>query len=227
MKLLKQTFVLLTLVFGLQALTHAAEADGYYIKRNNDTVHVTFNVPVTLFGGDIKMVVLQSKMKYVDSTGKTQRLSPDDAKEVFFVFKGEEIRMISCEKTAGLSASIFSSNNNIFLHLEIDGPLRLYTHYMNQQTPGQYNGTTWTGGYTYVNEKIVLQKKGKPLFEPFGLFFKREMTEYLSDCPELAQKIEKRILGIDNIQTIVAEYNYWYNQKMNGENNNKQTQSNK
>lgn len=44
------------------------------------------------------------------------------------------------------------------------------------------------------------------------LKFKKTMSEYLSDCPEIAEKIANKEEGYQwaNLEDIIREYNDWY-----------------
>jgi hypothetical protein len=208
-KFINRILLLIIFVFSLQTAIFAAKVTGYYITRNNDTVYATIKVPVGWFTGEISYISLQSKIKYYNSTGKKVALRPADAKKVYFEYDGETVVYLSCENTIGLWTSLFDDGKYIFLKLEIDGPLRLFTYYRQQQSGGYYNGTTWTGSYSYTIEKYVLQKNGRELFRPAGMFFKKDMAAYLSDYPELAQKVLNKEFRQRDMEEIVEEYNRW------------------
>jgi hypothetical protein len=208
LKHLKTTLSIILFVLVMQTM-HATEAKGYYITLNNDTVYVKFKIPLGFFDGDIRHNALQSKITYFDSLGKKQIIRPNGAKGYYFEYLGEKFLFVSLKNTIGLWSSLDNTTDYIFLSIKIEGPLRLYSYYYTQSTPGRYNGSSFSGGSSSVEEGYVLQKSGKDIFKPSSLFFKRDMMAYFSDFPELAQKIEKKELKNNNMEEIVKEYNQW------------------
>lgn len=186
---------------------HAKKIEGYIIFKNKEKVNVTLSIPFKLLAQEPNFEAIQRKIKYLDENDKAVFLRPDDAEEVSFVVKGVQIRMISVFDNLGLGGGLFSSQINVFLKLEIDGKLRLFTHYFTNQSPGMYNSSTGTTtGYTYGAEKWVLQK-GNTLFQPRSLSFKKDMSEFLSDCQAIGQKIKDREFKKGDMEQIVKEYN--------------------
>jgi hypothetical protein len=67
-----------------------------------------------------------------------------------------------------------------------------------------------------LKEQILGCRKGEEL-QNFGsleylMKFKKKMSEYLSDCTEIAKKIANKEVGYvyGNLEKIIAEYNSWY-----------------
>jgi hypothetical protein len=174
----------------------------------NDTLFVTFNIPFKSFGQEIYYEKLQSKIKYYNASGDIIVLKPDKAKEIQFKYKSDNVRMLSRNNTLGLG-SIFSTNSNIFLKLEIDGRLKLFNYFFTQRSPGTYNATTGmtTGGFTYGMEKYILQKEEDALFRPISLTFRKDMVEYFRDCPALVERIENKDFRMSDLGSIVSFYN--------------------
>ena len=90
------------------------------IITEKDTIHVTFNIPMKLFTKEPNYEKLQYKIKYYDSLDQKKTLRPDQAKEIRFLLKNEEIIMLSRNNSLGLG-SVFSIRSNIFLQLEVNG----------------------------------------------------------------------------------------------------------
>lgn len=174
----------------------------------NDTIDVTFNIPIKFFTQEPNFEKLQYKVKYFDSTGIKIVLRPDNAKEIQFKYEDENVRMLSRYNSLGLG-NIFSMSTNIFLKLEIDGELKLFSYYYTQRSAGTYNASTgmMTGGYSYSVERYILQKGNGELKRPKGLTFKKDMLEYFSDCPKLVEKIESKDFRKDDLESIVRFYN--------------------
>jgi len=186
----------------------AKKIEGYIILNNNETVHVTFLIPFGFLSSEPAYEKLQTRVRYLDRSSKKTILKPDDAKEISFSYGGQKIRMLSVRDDLQLS-SIFSSQTKIFLKLEIDGKVRLFTSFFTQNSPGMYNASTGmsTGGYMYNVERYVLQKDNSQLERPRGISFRKDMSEFFSDCPELVQKIQKRDFRKGDLELIVKEYN--------------------
>ena len=197
------------LVLGL-LLTTSLEAKKIkgVILFAEDTVQVTMKIPVKFLSGEINYQKLQTKVKYFDSLGTKRVLRPDDAREIRFSYDYEDVRMLSRVKNDGMG-NIFSADSCIFLKLEVDGPLKLFSYYYSQSNPGMYNASTgmMTGGYSYTVEKYILQKGNGDLKRPRGLTFRKDMMEYFADCPVLAGKIEAKEFKRRDLTSIVRYYN--------------------
>jgi len=174
----------------------------------HDTAEVILIIPIKFFTQEPNFEKLQYKVKYINSIGKKIVLRPDNAREVQFKFENENVRMLSRYNSLGLG-SIFSSSNNIFLRLEIDGELKLFNYYYTQSSPGMYNASTgtMTGGYYYSVERYVLQKGDGELKRPKSLTFRNDMAEYFSDCPGLVERIEDKDFRKGDLKSIVKFYN--------------------
>lgn len=177
------------------------------IISNGKSREVTFDIKVTLFGGEPNFQRIQYKLKYYDEAGKKHTLHPDDADEIRFEYEGMNVRMISCTNTMG-DENIFSSSTRIFLKLEIDGPLRLYRYYFTQHSPGHYGGAGgYSPGTTYTVDNLIFQKGNGLLKRPRVIGWKKDMLEYFSDCPALSEKLENKDLRRQEIEAIVLYYN--------------------
>lgn len=64
-------------------------------------------------------------------------------------------------------------------------------------------------GSSFSSDKFYLQKGDGPLTRMRNLFFKKDMSEFVSDCPELVQKIHNKEYRSEDLETIVSEYNKW------------------
>jgi hypothetical protein len=179
------------------------------IIYDNDTVNVYFKIPVGLFAGELHYERLQYRVSYFDMMGNRFVLLPDQAKEIRFVYDDKNIRMLS--RSITMNSGIFSSGRKIFLKLEIDGYLKLFTYYYTQSSPGTYNSSTGTttGSYSYTVEKYVLQKGGGELMWPRRHAFKKDMTTYFIECPELTEKIENGDFKKVDMELIVTFYNMY------------------
>ena len=118
-----------------------------------------------------------------------------------------------------------STHADNFLLRKVDGPIRYYVWYYDED---RSKIAVWDKlSLSDIAKAILLEedelwtdefamKKGdKELFE-FGLKFlmkfSKNMADYVSDYPELAQKIANKQEGYKNIniEDIIKEYNGWY-----------------
>ncbi|MBI3235937.1 MAG: hypothetical protein HYZ42_18195, partial [Bacteroidetes bacterium] len=143
---------------------------------------------------------IQKGIDYYDSSGKTIKLKPESAKEIRFKYGYQEIRMVSCVDNLKLT-HLFSSNKKIFLRLQRDGKLRLYSFYYAAGSGGNIPGSY------YMAEQNILQKQNEKLFRPRGLKYEKDLKRYLSDCPLVVTKIDDGIYKYDLLITIVMDYN--------------------
>lgn len=206
MRLTRKFLVIIALLFSIQAT--AKKLEGFIILNNNQKINVTLLIPFGFLSRDPNYEALQLKVKYLDESNKSATIRPNDAKEVSFQLNGKQVRLISVQDNLDL-ISLFSSQTNIFLKLEIEGKLKLFSYYYKQQSSGMYNATTGTttGAYTYNAEKYILQKGNGPLFRPKGLSFKKDMVKFLFDCEIVGQKIEGKEFRKGDMELIVQEYN--------------------
>jgi hypothetical protein len=199
----------LTIVFlvCVSTLVFARKIEGQIISTRG-IQDVVFNIPFRFLAKEPNYERLQFRVRYYDASGKLVTLKPDDADEIRFTVSNKEVRMLSRVNTIG-GGNIFSNQANIFLRLEIDGPLKLFHYYYTQTSPGMYSGATgaMTGGYSYSVENLILQKGNGVLKQPRSLTFRKDMREYFSDCPQLTERIEARDFKRADMEAIVIYYN--------------------
>ncbi len=186
---------------------NAKKIEGIIIFEH-DTAEVIFNIPIELLTQQPDYDKLQYRVAYFDAKGKKRVLSPYDALEIRFRFEQEEIRMLSRNGFHEFGFG-FGKGGQIFLKLEVDGPLKLFTYYHTQPAPGTVTPTNAriTGGYSYDAENAILQKGEDRLFRPMWLTFRKDMKEYLSDCPALIEMIENKEMRRADMVEIVGYYN--------------------
>jgi hypothetical protein len=174
----------------------------------NETLDVVFNIPINILEDAPNYEKIQLKVKYYDASGEKWTLRPEDAQEIQFTYGQEHVRMISVSNAIGLGGA-FVSSPKIFLKLEIDGHLKLFAYFYTQSTPGMANPATgiMTGGYSFRLDRYILQKGEGQLKKVKSASFKRDISEYLSDCPMLVQKIENKEFKKDDIESVVRFYN--------------------
>ena len=185
----------------------AKKVRGYFISKLHDTTYVTFKIPVKLFG-EINYEALQWKVKYYDLNDEKITIKPATTSEIGFNYGGQKVRMLSRTNNLGMAGSIFMDNSYFFLRLITDGDMQLFTYYYTQRSGGGFgaNGMA-TGGGSYTVEKEVLQKKNGQLYRPTWISFRKDMMDYISDCPSLVKKIDDRLYRSGDILQIVNDYN--------------------
>jgi hypothetical protein len=193
---MKKAIFILALFFGFTQFSNAKRIKGYYILKSNDTVKVTFNVPIKLITREPNFRRLQLKIKYYTGFGKNKEaVNPREISEVGFYYDGQNFKLQPCRNNLKLAKS---SLEWIFLQLDREGKLKLLI----------YIHSFWHwGGVLNTSETYILQKGDGDLFMPRIVFFRKGMVEYLSDCPEIAKKIDERVYDAGDIQKIVYEYN--------------------
>ena len=204
---MRSLYLAATLFFSFNA--YGIKTPGTIIS-NGTSRDVTFDIKLPLIGGEPSFESLQYKVPYFDEEGKRRTLRPDDADEIRFKLGGIEIRMVSCEKTLGVG-HLLSTASKIFLHLEVDGAVRIYRYYLKEKTPGSLSGggginTQHDIDYFYL-DNIILQKGDGPLKQPRGLGWKKEMMEIFGDCPALSELIEGKEMRRDDVESMVLYYN--------------------
>lgn len=134
-KLILLTFIGLITIFKISA--KKIEVEGQIIYKNNKKVNVIIRVHTSNIANNLLYSALQDEIIYfnVDTKkqneiihyntkkGKKKKLKPEDAKEVRFIFKNENIRILPLK----------FSNKSIFLKLRVDGYLKLFDYYSDER----------------------------------------------------------------------------------------------
>ncbi len=204
---MRKVYLLIALGFILTLNTEAKKIKGKILFQN-DTIDVIFIIPFKFFDQEPNYVTLQNKVQYLDSKGENVILRPNQAKEIRFKYGDEEIRMLSRFNSLDLG-DLLPRNDYIFLKLELDGNLKLFSYYYPQYSTGMYSAATnsMSMGYSFNEEKYILQKGNGELKKPVRLKFKKDIIEYIADCPALVQKIESKEFRNYDLEFIVQFYN--------------------
>jgi hypothetical protein len=187
--------ILLTLIVILNTLSIQAKNTQGQIIYENDTVDVTFIIPVKLITQEIKFEKIQNKIRFYDSNGSRYKLKPNQAKEIRFTYNGKEIRMLSRNKI-NVDTRFFSGSQNIFLRLIVDGDLKLFKYYDKQRIHDN----------TIVTPVDVIQKNDEDLKRITNLI-SNDLGPYISDCPKLIAMIKNKELRITDLVKVVNTYN--------------------
>ncbi|HEY0655781.1 MAG TPA: hypothetical protein VGD65_21750 [Chryseosolibacter sp.] len=138
--------------------------------------------------GDVRPagIGLTQRVQVVGQDGKKKSFGVVEVRE--FKFKDEIYRPVK------------GVNGYVFMKLIKDGYLGLYGFQPDNQT--NYDG------------RFLMRRDGSGIEVP-NLTFKKSITKFLSDCPTVADKVEKGDLGRREIETIVTEYNNCINKNTN------------
>jgi hypothetical protein len=208
---------IITLLFLLSIPFSVVQAkkkvQGYYVTLADDTVKCTFLVPVDLLFQEPKYINLQYKIMYLDTKGEKQKFIPGQIKAFALFLQQTRITYLSVRRNIEIMPSLFSNEEHIFLRLNIDGPLRMFKYYVQRQSGGGYSPTMgFSPTVAYTDENFLLQKENGLLTQCRFLHFRKDLSKYLSDYPELSQKILNRDYVKGDIELIVKEYNQWIQQ---------------
>jgi hypothetical protein len=117
----------------------------------------------------------------------------------------------------------YTSMRYCFLLKTTEGPINIYKAYFDDKKRIKIDeNDIWNSKIDFsfseseLKEEILGCRKGEEL-QDFGsleylMKFKKAMSEYLSDYPEIAKKIANKEAGYayGNLEKIIAEYNAWY-----------------
>lgn len=174
---------------------------GQIVDNNGKVLDVFFSKSSTR-----GLAGLQTVVVYYDSAGNKYETNADQAQEIRFKIGTKQYKMVSMPNEWNLSipasfTRLPSTPANIFVSMEIDGPLRLYRVYETHNAPG----VNATGTFS-SRDRIYLQRSGE-MFQVRDITFRKDMKAYLSDCPAVTKQIDADIWGKADIVQIVQTYN--------------------
>lgn len=169
---MKYYFLILLSAFVFVNQSNGEDMLGYYITNTNDTLKVTFKIPIDPYDDAIDFDQLQWKVKYYDSTGRKKVLDSKLTKEIGVTYGAKLIKMIVCKNDIGLTASLMDNNFRAYLCVVSDGKMKLLKYYKTIKMGGgsgmSPSGVMTGGGGQYVKkiEHYVIQKENGKLFRP-------------------------------------------------------------
>jgi hypothetical protein len=183
MKKLLITLAIITITSSLKAEL----VDGYIIKPDSSKMDVRIELPTLSFDETINYRKLEYEVEcYVD--GIKQSFSAEDLLEFGFKYNDKSHRVVAIDQTFKRNKFNIEPKNKIFLHLEMDGKLKLYRYA--------------SGG----DEPISQIGNGTPK-RPSLRKFQEDMTEYLKDCPQAVELVNKRATLRSYIGDLIKCYN--------------------
>ena len=197
---MKRLSLIIIAVFTLTINAEARKTAGQIIFHDR-TIEVIFAIPRNFLSKEPSYEQLQYRIKYTDHNNQKNVLRPNDALEIRFHHKNEEIRMLSRYNPLEMKET--------FLKLETDGSLKLFTYFVTEKSQKMHTlpEDHIKEEHTFHHEHFFLQKDTEELRRVKHLNFKRDLAQYLDDCPDLAGKIETRDFQRKDLQSIVQYYN--------------------
>lgn len=165
------------------------------IVYKDSTVDVTFIV-LKVRGG-VSLENLESKVRYIDRSGARKKIRPKACEEIRFKWDNQDIRMLS-------KRPVGEASQKKFLHLMVDGRARFYEYFKTYRFIGRsqmYYARITTVIYWYVE-----REDGK-MISPRPLGFKRKMSKFFGDCPNLAERIKAGAYPALETEMVVKYYN--------------------
>jgi hypothetical protein len=183
---------------------------GYIITHQNDTIH--------------GYILLKNK---IANQGKVFFFNSANDKEPSEKYKPRDIKGYKVADRIYESMKYSPQNTTMiysFLLKEIDGPICFYKSFFDDKQRIKIDeNDIWNSkiDFSFSESELKEQHVGKrrtekelQFFDSMGylLKFKKNMSEYLSDCPEIADKIANKEKGYEwaNLEKIILEYNDWY-----------------
>lgn len=182
---------------------------GYVIKHEGDTIHGILLLK--------NKIANQGKVFFFDSEEAdepSEKYKPKDIKAYKVANRFYETKKYTPENTAMKYS---------FLLKVIDGPISLYEAYYDDKERVKINeDDIWQSkiDLSFSEEELKDQRLGCRAGEDLVFFdgakyllgFKKQMSKYLNDSPEIAKKIANKEEGYQwiNLEKIIREYNEWY-----------------
>ena len=202
----KITTILLILIC---YISFAAKVSAKLIDANGEAYAVQLKVAVNRLTNDIDCMPIQKKIVFYNDSNKKFRLKAHQVKSLQFSYRGEDYIFLSVNDN--LTHSFYGK---ILLRLKADGYLKRFEFYEKKsngfKNPNNNIMIHYNGYNAYKTKNDVLQKGTNTLFRVRKIRFKKEMANFLSEYPELAEKIRNKEIRIESLSEIVDNYNKWF-----------------
>lgn len=156
-----------------------------------NTAHAQDDYVVTLKGdtlrGKVKYFAYEG-VRYAGAKTKYIQLTPENGKKSTH----QVLQTVGFRMNGEIYHTIKYYDGYTFMKLIIGGYLSLYKYQMENQT-------SWDGPY-------LVKKDGSVLDVP-NLGFKKRVSQFLADCPNVVNNIESGTLGKTELLKIVNDYN--------------------
>lgn len=200
---MKTYITIILLLLGINVFA-AKRAAGTIIK-GQDTLAVTFLLPVKFFSGELLEYRIQKEIRYITPAGERSTLRPGEVDEFSFDYDDLSHRWLS----RTMMDKGVRRERNYFLKMEVDGRLKLFSHFPTNNEAGVFDVSSGALILTGDQQKKVpvLQLRNGELRIVKAINFKEDMIELLEDCPKLTQRIEKGTFTQRDIKEIVCYFN--------------------
>ena len=196
-------------------------------QEKNDSVKLFTIYPgyVVLNSGDTLKGYLMLKNK-ISNQGKVFFFKTADSKEPSAKYEPKDIKAYKVANRFYESMKYspeYTTMRYCFLLRTTTGHINLYEAYYDDKKRIKIDEKDiWNSKIDFsfredeLKEQLLGCRKGEELQDfgslPYLMKFKKSMSEYLSDCPEIAKKIVGKEEGYvyGNLEKIIIEYNDWY-----------------
>jgi hypothetical protein len=180
--------------------------EGFVITLKGDSIPATVELTKNLNSGEFTVFCASQGLTLRDRQNKKIKVNATNTRKFGYLEEGKLYYFQLVNQ--------FIPNdpiaNRMFLKLEVDGYLKLYSNSCDtREDPFHVRGVyTKAGGWIFVD--YYLQKGDENPFDWFAIDFKPKVSEYLKEDAELAAKIQNGDLKQKDLKIIVNEYNRWY-----------------
>jgi hypothetical protein len=189
--------------------SHVDRLKGYFVGVEGDTTRVIFEIP--FFRNAIDYERIQGtwiyRLKYIDSLGHRQVMSPWYTRMFCFQlpsgFNNELIKMIAL---TDWSKAKKHSQTGTFIKLQVDGKLKCFIQFHDSADKLGIRHGQFEKSYFY-------QKGDSEIVSIKATGFKKYISEYLPENPELVQKINNGTYSYQDIEQIAKAFNATINTK--------------
>ncbi|MEI9919705.1 MAG: hypothetical protein WDO14_13015 [Bacteroidota bacterium] len=174
----------------------AIQIPGEIVYNDGTTARANFEVVVVLHGFSVEY--MQNKVRYFDENGKRHKLRPSEAKEIRFQWREQEVRMIT-------RRAVHHTNKLRFMHLIIDGKVRLYEYIKTYRYSGR-QGMSYARIRTAVYWYLERDEDGT-VITPHSLGFRHQMKNFFTGCETLTERLDAKVYKLREVPAIVTFYN--------------------
>lgn len=176
--------LLILLVFPLISFGQKGFSEGYVITNKNDTIRGKIKDSPGGILGDSHY----SKIRFIPTKGKQQKLGVHDIKEY--------------SKAGIVKYRVIISITKEFAEVIIDGRVSLLTY---TYKPLDDDDDSLNSGK--ISNYYLQKTSDTKVSQIREISFKKDMSLYFRDCPELKQLIDSKSLRFNDIKLIVKKYN--------------------
>ena len=202
----------------LSFATFANEQVPGVVIYENETIHVTFDVPTISFTKEWDFSRLQARAYFHDANGIKSRVTPVEAKEIqLFIESVDTIRLVSVlyrGKSGRTFARLLKEGSIKVYAMEIassnttmNNPSHVYGGAPSPGNPAYRASGFTVSGRTPASGYLLLQKPNEgPDARAVRLVTAKQMIEFFKDCPPVVKEIEEQELTGTELPVVVDFY---------------------